>query len=108
MHWMMSDDLREELAAIDRFLWQMEKGRRRYPTRLLATRLLQVERKLPQPFRSESLIAKATAMVFDGQLDTATEVTILRMAWASAVRLLAKTCGFQVIHGPAASSSQAA
>ncbi|HYG88568.1 MAG TPA: hypothetical protein VD978_20175 [Azospirillum sp.] len=108
MQGMMSDDLREELAAIDRFLTQMETGRRHHPTKLVATRLLRIEKKLPCPFRSESLIAKATAMVFEGELDPLTELTILRMAWASAVRLLARTYGLQLIHPLAQSDSRAA
>ena len=104
----ISDDLREELAAISRFLTQMETNRRQHPTRLIASRLLRVERKLPPHLRRESLIAQVASMIFDGQLDPLTELTILRMAWASSVRALAKTYGFQVVEGAAESESRAA
>lgn len=104
----ISDDLREELAAIGRFLTQMETNRRQHPSRLIASRLLRVERKLPVPLRRESLIAQVTAMIFEGQLDPLTELTILRMAWASSVRALAKTYGFQVIDGAPQAESRAA
>lgn len=108
MQGMMGDELREELAAIGRFLTQMETRRKQHPTRLLATRLLRVERKLPAELRRESLIGQVAAMVFDGQLDPLTELTILRMAWASSVRGLAKTYGFSVIEGTPERNSQAA
>lgn len=108
MQGMISDELREELAAIGRFLTQMETRRKQHPTRLLATRLLRVEKKLPAALRRESLIGQVAAMIFDGQLDPLTELTILRMAWASSVRALAKTYGFQVIEGTLERSSQAA
>ena len=104
----LSDDLREELAAISRFLTQMETGQHRHPTKLVATRLLRVERKLPPGLRRDSLIAQVASMIYDGQLDPVTEVTILRMAWASSVRVLAKTYGFQVIEGAPERNSRAA
>ena len=104
----ISDDLREELAAIGRFLTQMETNRRQHPTKLLATHLLRVERKLPPRLRRDSLIAQVASMIYDGQLDPLTETTILRMAWASSVRVLAKTYGFQVIEGAPERSSRAA
>lgn len=105
---MISDDLRDELAAIGRFLTQMETNRRQHPTRVLATRLLQVERKLPPVVRRDSLISQVSSMIFDGQLDPLTEMTILRMAWASAVRALAKAYGLQLVAGTPESSSKAA
>lgn len=108
MSGMISDGLRDELAAIGRFLTQMETNRRQHPTRVLATRLLQVERRLAPSLRRESLIAQVASMIFDGQLDPLTELTILRMAWASTVRVLAKSYGFQVVAGTPAPSSQAA
>jgi len=108
MNGMISDDLREELAAIGRFLTQMETNRRQHPTRVLATRLLQVERKLPPSLRRESLIAQVASMIFDGQLDPLTELTILRMAWASTVRTLAKNYGFHVVARTPESNSKAA
>lgn len=108
MQGMICDDLREELAAIGRFLTQMETNRRRHPAKVLASRLLRIEKKLPPALRRESLIAQAAAMIFDDQLDPLTELIVLRMAWASSVRALAKTYGFQVIEGRRERNSRAA
>jgi len=104
----MNNDLREDLAAIDRFLTQMEMGRRRHPPRLLATRLLRIEGKLPAKMRPAHVITEAAMLVFEGRLDPLTETKLLRMAWASAVRLLAKAYGLRLVEAAPEADSRAA